>query len=91
MHRSERGAKHDWIATSGSFSFEPAGEAHTLVVPDTATEPAIILFMVSGALVYVDQDGAFSMYEDGFSMLELAREYYRSVGLNLSHIDAMIR
>ncbi len=83
--------EHDWIATSGSFIFEPAGEAHTLVVPDTATEPAIILFMVSGALVYVDEDGAFSMYEDGFSMLELAREYYRSEGLSLAHIDAMIR
>ena len=60
-------------------------------MPDTATEPAIILFMVSGALVYVGEDGAFSMYEDGFTMLELAREYYRSEGLDLSHIDAMIR
>ncbi len=29
--------------------------------------------------------------EDGSSTLELAREYYRSEGLDLSHIDAMIR
>ncbi len=62
-----------------------------MVVPDTATEPAIILFMVSGALVYVDEDGAFSTYEDGFTMLELAQEYYRSGGPDLSHVDAMIR
>jgi hypothetical protein len=47
-------------------------------------------FISDLALIYVDEDGAFAMYEDGFSMLELAREYYRSEGLDLSHIDAMI-
>ena len=83
--------EHDWIATAGSFIFEPAGEAHTLVVPEDATEPAIILFVVAGALVYVDEDGAFLMYEDGFTVLEMARDHYRSVGLDPSCADALIR
>ena len=88
---SWRYLEHDWIATAGSFIFEPAGEAHTLVVPEDATEPAIILFVVAGALVFVNDDGEFLMYEDGFSMLELTREHYRGAGIDLSRADALIR
>lgn len=83
--------EHDWIASPGSFIFEPSGEAHTLVVPDDATEPMITLFVVSGALVFIDDEGNFAAYEDGFSILALAREHYRSQGLDLERLDAMIR
>ena len=83
--------EHDWIASAGSFIYEPAGESHTLVVPEDATEPAIILFVVAGALVFVGEEDGFLMYEDGFSMLELTREYYQSVGLDRSAADALIR
>ena len=91
LQGSWRYLEHDWIATAGSFIFEPAGEAHTLVVPEDATEPAIILFVVAGGLVFVNEDGEFLMYEDGFSILELTRQHYRDAGIDLSRADALIR
>lgn len=85
--------EHDWVAEPGSFIYEPAGEAHTLVIADDSPEPAIILFVVEGALIYLDKavDGSFAAYEDGFSALELCRAHYRAGGLDPSVLDMMIR
>lgn len=85
--------EHDWIAKPGTFIYEPAGEAHTLVVTDDSPEPALILFMVEGGLVYLDKpvDGGFAAFEDGFSALELCRSYYRDAGLDVKQLDALIR
>ena len=30
--------EHDWLATEGSYVFEPPGETHTLVVPEGVDE-----------------------------------------------------
>jgi hypothetical protein len=59
--------EHDWIAKPGTFIYEPAGEAHTLVVTDDSPEPALIFFCVEGCLIYLDKavDGGFGAYEDG--------------------------
>jgi hypothetical protein len=85
--------EHDWIAQPGTFIYEPAGEAHTLVVTDDSPEPALIMFMVEGGLIYLDNpvDGGFAAYEDGFSLLELSRNYYRETGLDVKQLDALIR
>lgn len=85
--------EHDWIARPGTFIYEPAGEAHTLVIADDSPEPALIFFVVEGGLIYLDKavDGGFAAYEDGFSMLELARSYYREAGLDALRLDALIR
>jgi quercetin dioxygenase-like cupin family protein len=85
--------EHDWVAKPGTFIYEPAGEAHTLVVTDDSPEPALIMFMVEGGLIYLDNpvDGAFAAYEDGFSALELCRSYYRDAGLDVKQLDALIR
>lgn len=85
--------EHDWIAKPGTFIYEPAGEAHTLVVNEDSPEPALILFVVEGALVYLDQpvDGSLAAYEDGFSLLEYCRSYYHEAGLDVSELDARIR
>src|SRR5689334_16054764 len=71
--------EHDWIAKPGTFIYEPAGEAHTLVITDDSPEAALILFMVEGGLIYLDKpvNGGFAAYEDGFTALELTRRYYR--------------
>jgi quercetin dioxygenase-like cupin family protein len=37
-------ANYLWIATPGTFIYEPAGEAHTLVITNDSPEPARILF-----------------------------------------------
>ncbi len=83
--------EHDWVAEAGTFIFEPSGESHTLIVPEDSAEPAIILFVVSGGLIYTDDDGNFAAYEDGFTILELARAHYREQGLDPGRLDALIR
>lgn len=85
--------ERDWIAKPGTFIYEPAGEAHTLVVTDDLPEPALIMFIVLGGLVYLDNpiNGGFAAYEDGFSALELCRNHYREAGLDVKLLDALIR
>jgi hypothetical protein len=85
--------EHDWVAGPGTFIYEPAGEAHTLVILDDSPEPALILFIVEGGLIFLDkaEEGGFAAYEDGFSMLELARKHYREAGLNPHRLDDLIR
>ena len=85
--------EHDWIAAPGSFIFEPAGEAHTLVITEESPEPALILFMVDGALIYLDKpvEGTMVAMEDVFSALEMFRAHYRAHALDESLLSAMIR
>ena len=85
--------EHDWVAQPGTFVFEPAGEAHSLVVTEDSPEPAIIFFMISGALIYLDKpvNGTLAAYEDAFSALEFSRAYYREAGLDVSELDRIIR
>lgn len=85
--------EHDWIAKPGTFIYEPAGEAHTLVITEDSPEPMVTLFIVGGGLIYLDKavDGSFAAYEDGFSVLDLCRKHYRQTGLNVLQLDEMIR
>lgn len=82
--------EHDWVATEGSYAFEPPGETHTLVVPDDVPE-MMTLFIVTGALVYVDPEGRATGYEDTFTKLELARRHYDDVGLGADFADRFVR
>ena len=83
---------HDsWTANTGTYIFEPPGELHTLIVPATSKEPMITLFVLSGGLIYVNSDGSFLGYDDGFTLLELARRHYKDAGLDQAELDAMIR
>jgi 2,4'-dihydroxyacetophenone dioxygenase len=44
-------------------------------------------------VVYIDsvENGKVVGYDDGFTLLELARKHYRNVGLDEALLDAMIR
>ncbi|XXX74573.1 2,4'-dihydroxyacetophenone dioxygenase family protein [Sorangium sp. So ce134] len=83
--------KDSWIAHAGTYIFEPPGELHTLVVPKEATEPMMAFFALSGGLVYANEDGSFAGYDDGFTLLALARKHYRDVGLDPAELDKLIR
>ena len=85
--------EHDWVAKPGTFIYEPAGEAHTLVITDDSPEPMVTLFIVGGGLIYLDkpENGSFAAYEDGFSILELSRKHYRQAGLDVRHLDQLVR
>ena len=84
--------EHDWIATEGSFVYEPPGEIHTLVVDEQvgATE-MITFFNIHGAMVYVDEAGQVTGYEDVFSKIEMCRKHYEACGLGAGYVDALVR
>ena len=89
---SWRYLEHDWQASEGSFVYEPPGEIHTLVVDESATEPEMITqFNIHGAMVYVDEKGGITGYEDVFTKLDLCRQHYREVGLGEDYIQQFVR
>ena len=89
---SWRYLEHDWLASEGSFVYEPPGEIHTLVVDESAAELEMITqFNIHGAMVYVDEQGAITGYEDGFTKLELCRKHYVEVGQGKHYIQQFVR
>ena len=87
---SWRYLEHDWVATEGSYVFEPPGETHTLVVDEGVAE-TITLFQVSGCMYYVDPWGANIGYEDVFTKIDMCRAHYEAVGLGANYVDRFIR
>lgn len=82
--------EHDWIASEGSFAYEPPGETHTLFVPEDVEE-MITWFHVQGGYTYVDPQGVAVGYEDVFTKLEAARKHYKELGLPDDYIEQFIR
>lgn len=82
--------EHDWFAEQGSYAFEPAGETHTLVVPD-GVEEMITWFHVTGGYTYVDPQGHAVGYEDVFTKIEAATRHYKEIGLPDDYIRRFIR
>lgn len=82
--------EHDWVATTGSYVFEPPGETHTLVVPEDCPE-MITLFHITGSMIYVDPWGKVMACEDVFSKIEMCRKHYESCGLGGAYLDQFIR
>jgi 2,4'-dihydroxyacetophenone dioxygenase len=85
--------EHDWVAKPGTFIYELAGEAHTLVITEDSPEPMVTLFVIQGGLIYLDKsvNGRFASYEDGFSILDLRRKHYRQAGLDVRQLDLLVR
>jgi quercetin dioxygenase-like cupin family protein len=86
--------EHDWVAREGSFVYEPPGEIHTLVVDEAvggeATE-MITFFNIHGAMVYVDETGKTTGYEDVFTKLDMCRKHYVEVGLGADYVEQFVR
>ena len=82
--------EHDWTATQGSYVFEPPGETHTLTVPEDVPQ-MITLFHITGAMIYVDEQGAVTAYEDVFTKIEMCRKHYIACGLGVEFVDQFIR
>ena len=82
--------EHDWVAEEGGYAFEPAGETHTLFVPEDVPE-MITWFHVTGGYTYVDPHGVATGYEDVFTKLEAAMKYYQSRGLAADHVQQIVR
>jgi 2,4'-dihydroxyacetophenone dioxygenase len=84
--------EHDWIATEGSFVYEPPGEIHTLVVDEMAGQTEMVTqFNIHGAMVYVDAQGQPTGYEDVFTKIAMCRKHYAAVGLGEDFVQQFIR
>lgn len=89
---SWRYLEHDWMAEEGSFVYEPPGEIHTLVVDEqVGAQEMITFFNIHGAMVYVDEAGKFTGYEDVFTKIEMCRKHYVAVGLGKEFVDQYLR
>ena len=82
--------EHDWIARAGSFVYEPPGETHTLVVPPDCPE-MITFFNITGAMIYVDEAGRQSGYEDVFTKIDMCAAHYAGCGLGADYVRQFIR
>lgn len=82
--------EHDWIATAGSYVFEPPGEIHTLTVPDDCEE-MITFFNITGCMLYLDADNRQVGFEDVFTKIDMCRKHYTAVGLGADYVDQFVR
>jgi 2,4'-dihydroxyacetophenone dioxygenase len=62
-------------------------------VPADAPQPMMTYFVSLGGLVYLDsiESGKPVAYDDGFTLLELARKYYCEIGRNPDDLSALCR
>jgi hypothetical protein len=51
----------------------------------------ITFFNIAGAMVYVDEQGNHTGYEDVFTKIEMCRRHYVACGLGADHVDAFVR
>jgi len=78
--------EYEWEARAGSLVYEQPGATHTLHVADDATEPAIILFVVTGGMALLtDEDDVF-MLEDVRAMRDRYAETLRDAGVEVPSI-----
>jgi len=92
LRGSWRYLEHDWVAREGSFVYEPPGEIHTLVVDERVDAAEMITFFnIHGAMIYVDEAGKTTGYEDVFTKIEMCRRHYAAAGLGEAYVDAFVR
>jgi 2,4'-dihydroxyacetophenone dioxygenase len=84
--------EHDWVASAGSFVYEPPGEIHTLVV-DAASEAdeMITFFVVHGGLTKIGDDGQPRGYENALTKIELCERHYAGCGLGADYVRQHVR
>ena len=83
-----RYAERDWVATAGSYVFEPPGDVHTLIGEGAES---MTLFWITGTLIELDDQGRILGYADVFTRIEQARRHFESVGLGVDYIRKFIR
>lgn len=65
--------ERDWVATPGTYVFEPPGDIHTLVVD--GEEEMITLFILEGSIHYLDENDQVIKQDDVFSKMKLYFDY----------------
>ncbi len=62
----------DWVATPGTFIFEPPGDIHTLITED---EEVVTLFILGGALQYFDENDEIIGQDDIYTVLQKYKDF----------------
>ena len=81
--------ERDWVATAGSYLYEPPGDVHTLVVDEGDT--MVTLFHNSGALLFCDEEGTTTGTTDVFDRVAAARKHFEAMGLGSDYVKQFIR
>jgi 2,4'-dihydroxyacetophenone dioxygenase len=71
--------EHGWVSRTGDIVQETPGSVHTLVLE----EDAEILFIIEGALEYLDIEGHTLAHEDWKSITQKYRDFCSSRGLSM--------
>lgn len=87
---SWRYLEHTWVATAGSYVFEPPGEVHTLTVDGDSDEMQTVFF-ICGPVLYVDDTDNVVHVEDNIGLIELCKKVYAENGLGEDFVDQFIR
>ncbi|GIP39020.1 hypothetical protein J31TS4_23000 [Paenibacillus sp. J31TS4] len=74
-----------WVATPGTFVFEPPGDIHTLITED---EEVVTLFILSGSLQYFDEKNQIIGQDDIYTVLKKYRDFCVQNGIQSR--DALI-
>jgi 2,4'-dihydroxyacetophenone dioxygenase len=82
--------EHDWIATAGDFVYETPGEGHTLVAYDSP-DPMKVFFVVTGPLIWLDEDGKGVAHYDVHDYIAAARAHYQANGIGADYVDTLFR
>ena len=82
--------EHDWTATAGDFIYETPGEGHTLVAFEHK-DPMKVFFIVSGPLIWLDENGETTGYFDVHHYIAMCKEHYEKFGLGADYIDGLLR
>ena len=89
LRGSWRYLEHDWEAKTGDYVYEPPGDVHTLVCTDP--QEMVSLFMVNGALIYLDDEGQTVGFDDVHSKIQRCIDHYQAVGLGADYVQQFIR
>ncbi len=81
--------EHSWIATEGSYVYEPPGEVHTLTCD--SDDEMITVFFIQGPTLYIDEQDKVVLVEDNFHLIETAATHYEEVGLGRDFVNQFIR
>ena len=87
---SWRYLEHTWVASEGSYVFEPPGEVHTLTVDDDCEEMQTF-FVICGPVLYIDDKDRVVHVEDNVGLIELCKQAYGESGLGTDFVDQFIR
>jgi hypothetical protein len=79
---SWRYREHGWVATPGSYVYEPNGTVHTLEVLDDVEA----LFVVEGSMIWYGPDDALAKYQDASDILEDVTKGLAARGVELPSI-----